>query len=263
MNARFLSMFRVGLTATALTLCGAMALTTGPGCSSSSDNGGAGGGGGGGGSTGGGSGNPDCTPDDNTLCFVQGSAKGALKGAAWVALGVLDTITDPTCSGAAITKDSPCNSATTWNSDSKLCMTGTIPALPAKAVQKDYDDNWGEAIGVNTDEPPPAKGGAPLGKSHKTITFYIEGKPATGIRAKIHVTGDDDQTSYCATFNPGDKVTLTAFNTHCWNTNESGAKFLADTDVPNIDSLGIQVSATGSEIKVDNLCLDKVEFGDN
>ena len=191
-----------------------------------------------------------------------------MDGWGWVALGVKDTIDDPTCDateaggGATdpITKANPCNTHTNWNASDALCLSGTIPALPSPAVQQDYDDNWGVQIGVNTDEPPAEKGGETFNKTFKYITYNVEGKPTTGLRGELHIKGDVEDVTYCATFKSGEKVTLTAFNTKCWG--DASTVLLTEDKIPQIDKVGIQVSSGGSEIKVENLCLKSVEFSD-
>jgi hypothetical protein len=260
MNARFLSKVRVGLTVTAMGLCGAYALSTNTGCAGGGDGGSAGntptgtGGAGGGGSTG-----SSCSAGADTVCFKDGQASGPMAGYGWVALGILDSISDPVCDTGAITKEKPCTTQTKWNASDAVCISGKIPALPASPVQKDYDDNWGLQIGVNSAEPPADKGGATLNKTYKTITFNVSGSPTTGLRGELHRKGDDEKVTYCATFKSGEKVTLTAFNTKCWG--DATTVLLTEADIPNIDKVGIQVSSGSSAIDVTNLCLKSVEFG--
>ena len=260
MNARKFLNVRVSLTVTALALGGAMvfsAMTTscagGGGSGGSTGNGGSSGNGGSaGGSTGGSA--CDTVPAD-TIGFCQGSAKGLMTGAGWVALGSLDTLTDPTCGTdkTAITKAAACTSATTWNDPGKLCMTGSIPALPGTPVQTDYDNNWGVQIGLNATEPNTQFDAS----AYTGVTFNISGAPLTGNRAMIHRAGDSDSTTYCATFQSGNKVALTAFNTKCWD--GSGVS-LASADLSKIDKMGIQVSSTSAAITVANLCLTSIVF---
>jgi len=257
MNARKFLNVRVSLTVTALALGGAMvfsAMTTS--CAGGGGTGGSAGGagGGGGGAAGGSTGGSACdTVPADTIGFCKGSAKGLMTGAGWVALGSLDTLTEPTCGGTAITKAAACTSVTTWNADDKLCMTGSIPALPGTPVQTDYDNNWGVQIGLNATEPNTQFDAS----AYTGVTFNISGAPLTGNRAMIHRAGDSDSTTYCATFQSGNKVALTAFNTKCWD--GSGVS-LASADLSKIDKMGIQVSSTSAAITVANLCLTSIVF---
>ena len=37
-----------------------------------------------------------------------------------------------------------------WSTADKLCISGSLPAVPANATATDYANNWGIAIGVNS-----------------------------------------------------------------------------------------------------------------
>jgi hypothetical protein len=176
-----------------------------------------------------------------------------MTGWGWIAMGVLDNASDPTCGGTPITKATPCMSGTTWNAPDALCVTGTIPALPASPVQKDYDDNWGIQIGVNAN----ADDTVAIGTSFSTIQVTLSGMPLSGLRVMLHRKGDGEAVSYCAA-NTGAAMQLTSFNTACWD--NSGTAFAA-ADAPNIDKVGVQVSSTAAAISVANLCLSKITFG--
>ena len=213
----------------------------------------------------GGSGNcPDAPdPSSGTVNFCNGQAQGAMTGWGWVALGELDTITDPTCDtdNHEITKANPCTSTTNWDWNSTpdaLCINASIPALPASPVQADYDANWGVQIGVSSSEPPADKGGTTLGDTFASVAISYTGTPSTGLRAELHRLGDIDDITYCANIqSSGTSIALTAFNTHCW---DNGGDGLTEADIPNIDKVGIQVSSGSKEITVEKLCLTKVEF---
>ena len=208
----------------------------------------------------GGSGTNACNASagSNDAAFCNGRAVGVLTGWGWVALGASDTITDPTCdtAKAAITKEVDCKTVTNWTQSNALCMSGSIPALPpaATATDSDYSNNWGVQVGVNAKDPNAAMGGS----GYKTITFSVTGTPTTGLRALVHRSGDASGLSYCAPMTPGTAVTLTTFNTKCWG---SGGDNLTDADVPSIDQVSVQVTATEAAITVDKLCLTKVELG--
>ena len=193
----------------------------------------------------------------NAVTFSVGQAQGQLTGWGWVALGADDAISDPTCdtSKTTITKDVPCKTATTWNQTNALCISGTIPALSEKPTDAEYASNWGVQVGVNAKEPNAAMGGP----GYKTITFTVTGSPSSGLRALVHRSGDAADKGFCAAMTPGTALTLTTFNSTCWDS--ANGVNLTDADVPNIDQVSVQVTATASAITVDNLCLTKVEFG--
>jgi hypothetical protein len=261
MNARNITMTRTRFALTSLAVFSAFAIFAGA-CSSSSDDGGTGGKGGGGGhATGpagtGGSGGA-VSGGGNTVTFANGAAVGPMSGWGWIALGSLDTATDPTCDtpavGTPITKDAACKEGTHWNATDALCITGTIPALPPPPVlQSDYDANWGLQIGVNTN----ADDTIALGQTFSTIAITVDGSPTAGLRVELHRQSDLEATTYCAT-NTGAAMKLTSFNTKCWD--GSGTALTAD-DVPKIDKVGIQVSSTAAAITVANLCLRQIVFG--
>ena len=259
MNARFLSNVRVGLTVTALTIGGALMFSA---CASSSDGGGSGSGGSSGTGTGGSSGGGGAAQaSGNTVTFKTGQAQGAMTGWGWVALGTLDTITDPTCdtAKAAITKATACTTTTNWNAPDALCINANIPALPSSPVQKDYDENWGVMVGLNSSDPPADKGGSTLGQTFDSITFNLSGSPITGLRGEIHIKGDDDNTVYCANIVSGRAVVLTDFNTKCWG--DTTTVKLTSDKITNIDKVGVQVSSGSAAITVASLCLKSVSFG--
>jgi hypothetical protein len=188
-----------------------------------------------------------------SVTFRAGQAQGEMSGRGWVRLGQLDIITDPTCGGTPITNAAPCTTSTSWNATDALCITGTIPALPASPMQADYDANWGLQIGVNAN----ADDSQAIGQTFSTIAITGGGSPTAGLRVELHRQGDPAATTYCAT-NTGAAMNLTSFNTACWD--GSGTAFTAD-DVPKIDKVGIQVSSTKAEIDVANLCWHQIVFG--
>ena len=258
--------------ATSLLLAGVLAVTYG--CASSADDGEGGGGSGGGdssssssgggegGSGGGEGGSGGGEGDEDGFSFKGGQASGLFSGYGWVALGKDDTLTSPTCDEAEdpITNEEPCNTKTTWaeGGDGKLCMTGSIPALPSSPVQADYDNNWGVQIGVNATEPPDEAGDKM--SDYKTVTLTFSGAPKSGLRAMVHRKGDGDATTYCLdSIKSGVALDLAKFNTKCWGETPT-VKFSVPDDLPKIDKIGLQVSSSSSKIDVD-LCLEKVEFG--
>jgi hypothetical protein len=229
-------------------------------------------GGGNGGSTGGGS--CGAAPSGGTVNFCNGKAQGAMTGYGWVALGSDDTLTDPTCdtTKTLITKAAACTTTTNWSTADGLCITGSIPPLPASPVQADYDKNWGLEIGVNTSEPPAKSGGTTLGGSYSKVTLTVTGTPTSGLRAEIHRKGDGDSGVFCANMTSGTAISLSSFSTQCWSgcpTGNAAPAGISDTsvcypltaaDVANIDLVGVQVSSTSSAITVSNLCLTGIKF---
>jgi hypothetical protein len=260
MNARNITMTKTSFALTSLAVFGAFAIFAGA-CSSSSDDGGPSSSGGKGGATGpagtgggatGGSGGA-VSGGGNTVTFANGAAVGPMTGWGWIALGALDIATSPDCGGTQITKAAPCLTSTSWNATDALCITGTIPALPASPMQPDYDANWGLQIGVNAN----ADDSVALGQTFSTIAIVVDGSPTAGLRVELHRQGDPEATTYCAN-NTGAAMKLTSFNTACWD--GSGTAFTAD-DAPKIDKVGIQVSSTSQLITVANLCLHQIVFG--
>ena len=187
------------------------------------------------------------------VTFSSGRAQGVMSGLGWVALGALDSITDPTCGGTPITKAAPCLTSTSWNVTDALCITGTIPALPANPMQSDYDANLGLQIGVNIN----ADDSQAIGQTFSTIAVVVSGSPTAGLRVDLHRQGDPGGTTYCAA-NTGAAMNLTSFNTKCWD--GSGTAFTA-ADAPLIDRVGVQVPSTKAAVTVTNLCINSVTFG--
>jgi hypothetical protein len=275
MNARNITMTKTSFALTSLAVFSAFAIFAGACSSSSDDNGGTGGSGGNGGGgshatspagtgngaaggggpsdTGGSAGGGAVSGGGNTVTFSAGAAVGPMTGWGWIALGALDTATSPDCGGTPITKAAPCLTSTNWNATDALCITGSIPALPAVPVQADYDANWGLQIGVNAN----ADDSIALNQTFSTIAIVVDGSPTAGLRVELHRQGDPEATTYCAT-NTGAAMKLTSFNTACWD--GSGTAFTAD-DAPLIDKVGIQVSSTKAAIDVANLCWHQIVFG--
>jgi hypothetical protein len=189
-----------------------------------------------------------------------------MTGFGFVALGALDSVSSPTCDNSkdggsaneTITKASPCAGSAQWASKDALCVTGSIPPLPASAKQEDYDNNWGVQMGFNSSAP----AGQPLGdvaSSYKTITFTVKGSPQSGLRAEIHRLNDPAEVTYCADMTSGKPIELSSFSTQCYG-GPKDVKLKVE-DLPRIDKLGVQVSSTTSAIKVESLCLTDVSFG--
>lgn len=259
---------------TALALCGALALTA-----SCAGNGGGTGGatGSNGGTTGTSNGGTVVTsnggstvttptggvtaPSGNAVTFNTGKASGAMTGYGWIAMGPQDSASSPTCgtSATAITSTTPCLTSTTWSSASSLCISGTIPMVTGTPA--DYTDDWGLQIGVNATDATPSGTLGSNAASFTKITFTTSGAVApttAAIRAEIHRLGDPDATTYCANMTSGTPITLTAFNTACW---DGSGTSLTSADITNIDKVGVQISSdTSSAYTVTNYCLSGISF---
>ena len=262
MNARNRTIVKVSLALISLAVCAVFATFT-TSCANSDSNGGSGGssaaaGTPAAGTAGGGSPATGGSPaaGGNSVTFSAGQAQGAMTGYGWVAMGTAgDAVTDPNCGAsapyAAITATAACTTQTHWNSDTSLCMTGTIAALPAAPTQADYSSNWGLEIGVNAN----SDAVSTIGVAHTSINVGVT-SPATGLRVNIHRKGDPDTSPYCASYT-GSAIPLTSFNTACWD--NSGTAFTA-ADATNIDKVMIQVPSSGTAVTVTNMCMTGITF---
>jgi hypothetical protein len=191
------------------------------------------------------------------VTFLNGKAVGAMTGYGFPALGSSDTVSDPTCgpTKATITKATPCAASPNWSSTTGICISGSIPALPAAPAATDYSNNWGVSVGVSSTDP----AGAGLGQSFSSITIAMSGSPTSGLRAQVHRKGDPVDTSYCSPLTPGTAIPLTSFTLTCYNTAAPGTAITA-ADVPNIDQVMVQVSSTSTAITVTSLCITGITF---
>jgi len=191
-----------------------------------------------------------------TATFQYGQASGPITGYGWIALGPLDSVTEPTCGAfnSLITSTASCNDVTNWNSANALCVSGYIPALPVVPTADDYNNNWGIQIGVNAT----AAFGI-VGRAYSTISASISGVPTSWFRLELHRYGDAATTTYCYDgLTSGMQVPLTGFNTACWT--NTGTWFTT-ADAPNIDKVGVQVSSLPTAIMLTNMCLNSITFG--
>ena len=186
------------------------------------------------------------------MTFTSGKAAGAMVGYGWVSLGSSDTLTDPLCGTDQITSKTSCT-ATKWSTTDSLCMSGSIPALDK--TTPDYTGNWGVELGVNATEP-----NTSLGQSFSTVAITVSGAPTSGLRAMLHRKGDGVDTNYCLALTSGTAMTMTSFNTKCYNATPDGDA-LSATDVPNIDKVAVQVSSSTTDISVEKLCITGITFG--
>ena len=191
-------------------------------------------------------------PSGTTVAFSNGKAMGAMTGNGWVALGSLDSLSDPKCGTSTYTSATGNCAATTWNTTASLCITGAIPALDATP---DYTNNWGIIFGVDSTDPADLG----LGQKFTSVTITVAGTPTSKLRAEIHGTGDPVGSNYCSPMTSSTAIPLTNFNTKCYDTPPDGIS-LTDADVPNIDKIGVQVSSGATTITVTNLCLTEIAF---
>ena len=190
-------------------------------------------------------------PTGLTVTFLNGKAVGAMTGYGWVALGSLDSLSDPKCGTAAFTSTTNC-AAATWSTTTSLCITGVVPALGATP---DYTNNWGVSVGVNSTDP----AGTGLGQPLTSVAITVTGSPTSGLRAMMHRKGDPDATSYCAALTSGTAMPLTSFTTTCYTPTTPGTALTA-ADVPNIDKISVQVSSGTAAVTVANLCITGITF---
>jgi hypothetical protein len=207
-------------------------------------------------STGGSGGSTQILPSGTTVTFANGQAQGAMTGKGWVAMGSLDTTTEPTCAGGIIGDSKSCTTATIWNATDRLCTSGHIPVVTADTGG--YDANWGIEIGVDaTNATPPGT----LGRSFTAVTFTLSGSIAPSsaiIRGVVHRVQDPPSTGYCAPVSSGVAIPMSQFNTACWDHSGTG---LTSQDVSSIDKVGVQiVSDVTSAYTVANFCLTGISF---
>jgi hypothetical protein len=177
-----------------------------------------------------------------------------MVGYGWVALGSLDTITDPTCGAtakAAITSASPCASDTNWSGTDKLCITGSAPALPASPTDADYAANYGIVVGVNAGDP------GTLTQTFSSITIAATGVPTSTVRAQVHVKGDVDSKAYCLAYSTS-AMSLAKFATDCYNTTPTG--LLAAASIPNIDKVSLEAVSGATAVTVTSMCITGITF---
>ena len=212
MNAQKFSEVRVGLTLTAVALCGALVVSvscagSGGGSGGAGGNGGGGSGGSGGGGGGGGSGGSGSCPADpgtSAANFCNGKAQGALQGYAYIALGPEDSSSDPVCAEDPkdLTKTRPiggppvgqCDAAgvtcpttgtTVWNAVDQLCISGKIPKVKDST---DYQADWGLEIAMNTSDPPADTNGN--GKTLGQVTSDASSFSTIALTTSGSVTAD-------------------------------------------------------------------------
>jgi len=177
-----------------------------------------------------------------------------MVGYGWVALGSLDTVSDPTCgpSKAAITSTAACAADPNWSGTDKLCISGAAPALPATPTSADYSANYGIVLGVNAGDP------GVLGTAFSTITITATGVPTSTVRAQVHVKGDPDSTAYCLAYSAS-AMSLAKFATDCYNTAPTG--LLPAASVANIDKVSLEAVSGSTAVTVTSMCITGITFG--
>jgi len=205
------------------------------------------------------------TPGGNSLeaTFVSGRAQGALTGRGYVSLGVVDSVTSPTCnemqiggispSMPPVTFNSTCrSSAITWGTETGLCVSGSIAGWSSNPSYMDYMINWGIMVGVATRDPVKE-----LGVIYSSIALTVSGWHPGSLFAVVHLADDPNNQTYCARMTSGNPIKLSSFNTECLFGN---GKSLCDSDVERIDKIGVQVSPSQSAITLSDFCLTKIAF---
>jgi hypothetical protein len=193
----------------------------------------------------------------STVTFDKGKAAGAMTGYGWVALGSLDTITDPTCgaSKTPITSITPCASDPNW-SGTGLCITGSCPALGATP---DYTNNYGVVVGVNAgDAGGTGDASLVLGQTFTSITITATGAPTSEVRAQIHIKGDADSKSYCLKFTSGTAMDFAKFATDCYATAPTG--LFPAASAPNIDKVSLEAVSATTAVSVTSMCMTGITF---
>ena len=193
----------------------------------------------------------------STVTFDKGKAAGAMTGYGWVALGSLDTITDPTCgaSKTPITSTAACAADPNW-SGTGLCITGSCPALGATP---DYTNNYGVVVGVNAgDAGGTGDASLVLGQTFTSITITATGVPTSEVRAQIHVKGDADSKSYCLKFASGTAMDLAKFATDCYATAPTG--LFPAASAPNIDKVSLEAVSATAAVTVTGMCMTGITF---
>lgn len=236
------------------------------GSASGGSGGGSGGVAGGNGGTSGGSGSGGTVTSGTkntgtTVTFAKGKAAGAMTGYGWVAMGKLDSVTDPTCgpNETPITSTTACASDYNWSATDKLCMTGGCPALPANPTSTDYADNYGIVVGVNAgDAGGTGDASMVIGQTFKTITVAATGLPSSEVRIQIHKKGDSDSTSYCIKYSSS-AIDLTKFAVDCYNTSPTDT--FPAASIPNIDKVSLMAVSGSSAVSASSMCMTGITFG--
>jgi hypothetical protein len=177
----------------------------------------------------------------------SGKGSGAMTGWAFVALGLTDTVSAPTCGTppVAITEAAKCNTTTNWPA-AGVCVTGSVPPNPSPYT------SWGINIGLSSTDP----SGSGLGQTFANVTIAATGAPAGATFRYIISVGTTD---YCAAATPGAAVSFSTFNTKCYDTPIDGVAYTGTG--ADITGVQLQVVPGTATITVANLCLTGITFG--
>ena len=182
-----------------------------------------------------------------TVTFAaSGKASGAMTGWAFVAMGLTDTVSVPTCgtAAAAITSAASCSTTTNWPA-AGVCVTGSVPPNPTPYT------SWGINVGVSSTDP----AGSGLGQAFAKVAIAATGAPAGATFRYIISVGTKD---YCAVATVGTAVTLSTFNTLCYDSPPDGTAYAGTGS--DITGVQLQVVPGTAAITVTNLCLTGITF---
>lgn len=179
---------------------------------------------------------------------------GPFTGAGWVAGGTdLTKFTNPTIDGET----------QTFTSKTNLCMSASIPALQtcggnvtcASGETKNYSENWGAMLALNTSETE----GTPKGTqfSNIAVTFTGSVTPATAqVRLQLETK---DGSTYCVNgYASGLQVQVTDFIKNCYDTKSTTALTKAET--ANVTSIQLSIASGEEAEAVTNLCMTDIKL---
>jgi hypothetical protein len=159
----------------------------------------------------------------------------------------------------------------TWvgdKSNSTSCVTpqcdttGCLPSFGATALcgagVVTMDTSYNSVVGIGFNLNQPNTGGNPVNTipAPATVTVTTSVGSDTGdAAARVQIVGADGN-SYCVEagkWSSGSPITITDFNTHCWNTAEDGAVALAQAQ--EINAIDITVPSDSTSDRKYSICL--------
>ncbi len=189
-----------------------------------------------------------CTTNTGkTVTFnTSGKACGAMTGWAFVALGATDTVSVPTCGSpaVAITATTACATTTNWPTTG-ICVTGSVPTNPSPYT------SWGINVGANATDP----SGSGLGQAFSNVAISATGAPTGATFRYIVSVGTTD---YCAAATLGTAVTLSTFNTMCYDSPPDGKAYTGTGS--DITGVQLQIVPGTAAITVTSMCLTGITF---
>src|SRR5512133_1623568 len=179
---------------------------------------------------------------------------GPFTGAGWVAGGAdLTKFTNPTIDGET----------QTFSSKTNLCMSASIPALQtcgggvtcADGETKNYAENWGAMLALNTSETE----GTPKGTqfSNIAVTFTGAVTPATA-QVRLQMETKDGSTYCVHGYASGLQVQVTDFIKNCYDTKSTTALTKAET--ANVTSIQLSIASGDAAETVTNLCMTDIKL---